>query len=51
MTYLKKKVPGSRISHTNMLAEIGHGIELLDLAILNIALREINILLLGGAPL
>ena len=39
-----KKVPGSRISHKNMLAEIVHGIEVLDLAILNIALREINIL-------
>ena len=39
-----KKVPGSRISHENMLAEIGHGIEVLDIAILNIVLREINIL-------
>ena len=41
---LLKKIPGSSISHKNMLAEIGHGIEVLDLAIFNIALCEINIL-------
>ena len=50
LQYLPSRAFGAA-GDKNMLAEIGHGIEVLDLSILNNVLREINISELGGAPL